>query len=91
MADRTPYERLKDLHAELLATKPADSAAKARLGQLTDDVRRTIDAGPGSSAADAYRGLRQRLSDAAAAFQVSHPELTAEIKGVIDTLATHNL
>lgn len=91
MADRTPHEHLKDLHTELIATKPADSASKARLGQLTDDVRRTIDAGAGSSAADAYRGLRQRLADAAAAFQASHPELTAEIEGVIDTLSTHNL
>ncbi len=91
MADRTPHEHLQDLHAELIATTPADSAAKARLGQLTDDVRRTIDAGTGSSAADAYRGLRQRLADAAAAFQASHPELTAEIEGVIDTLGTHNL
>ena len=91
MPDRTLREHLKNLHTELLATKPADSASEVRLGQLTDDVRRTIDAGPGTSAADAYRGLRQRLADAAAAFQASHPELTAEIEGVIDTLSTHNL
>lgn len=91
MPERTPHEHLKDLHTELLATKPADSASEVRLGQLTADVRRTIDAGPGTSAADAYRGLRQRLADAAAAFQASHPELTAEIEGVLDTLSTHNL
>jgi len=91
MPDRTPREHLKDLHTELIATKPADSASKARLGQLADDVRHTIDAGSGSSAAEAYRGLRQRLADAAAAFQASHPELTAEIEGVIDTLSAHNL
>jgi uncharacterized membrane protein len=91
MSDRTLHEHLTDLHAKLLATKPADTAAKARLGQLSDDVRRTIDAATTSSAADAYRGLRQRLAEAAAGFQISHPQLTAEIEGAIDTLSTHNL
>jgi hypothetical protein len=91
MPDRTPHEHLKALHSELIATKTTDSASKARLGQLADDVRRTIDAGTTTSAADAYRGLRQRLAAAAAAYQVSHPELTAEIEGVLDTLSTHNL
>ena len=93
MPDRTPQDHLKDLHTELMATTPVDSAAKARLGELVGDVRRTIDAGAGipSAAKRAYRGLRQRLADAAAAFQASHPELTAEIEGVIDTLSTHNL
>jgi Domain of unknown function (DUF4404) len=91
MPSRTPQEHLKDLHTELVATKPADSASQAALGQLTEDVRRTIDAGTTMSATDAYRGLRQRLADAAAAFQASHPELTAEIEGVLDTLSTHNL
>ena len=91
MPSRTPQEHLKDLHTELVATNPADSASKARLGQLTEDVRRTIDAGTTMSATDAYRGLRQRLADAAAAFQGAHPELTAEIEGVLDTLSTHNL
>jgi uncharacterized protein DUF4404 len=91
MPDRTPQEHLKDLHTELKATTPVDSASKARLSELTDDVRRTIDAGTEVSAADAYRGLRQRLADAAAAFQASHPKLSAELEGVIDTLSTHNL
>jgi hypothetical protein len=91
MSDRTPREHLKDLHAELMATKPADSAAKARLGQLADHVRRTIDADAGSPAIDAYRGLRERLAEAAAGFQISHPELTREIESALDTLSTHNL
>ena len=91
MPDRTPHEHLKALHTELMATTPADDSAKARLAQLTDDVRRTIDAGPGTSAADAFRGLRQRLADAAAGLQASHPKVTSEIESLLDTLATHNL
>ena len=41
MADRTPHQHLEHLHTKLLATQPKDEASRARLGQLTDDVRRT--------------------------------------------------
>jgi hypothetical protein len=90
MPDRTPHEHLKDLHAELLATQGRDDATTAELGQLADEVRRVLDR-PLPSAEDAYRTLRVRLADAAAAFQGSHPKLTATIEEVVDTLGAHNL
>jgi hypothetical protein len=91
MADRTPHQHLEHLHAKLVATTPKDQASRARLGQLTDDVRRTLDEGDSSSTVSAFRALRDRLADAAVAFQVSHPEVSTELESAIDTLSDHNL
>jgi hypothetical protein len=91
MADRTPHQHLEHLHAKLLATKPNDEASRVRLGQVTDDLRRTLDEGDTSSTVRAFRALRDRLADAAVAFQVSHPEVTTELESAIDTLGDHNL
>jgi phage shock protein A len=91
MADRTPHQHLEDLHAKLLATTPKDQASRVRLEQVSGDVRRTLDEGDSSSTVKAFRALRDRLAEAAVAFQVSHPEVTTELEGAIDTLSDHNL
>jgi hypothetical protein len=90
MPDRTPHQHLKDLHAELLATQAADDATQEELTQLAGEVRRVLDR-PLPSAEEAYRTLRVRLAGAAAAFEGSHPKLTATIEDVVDTLGAHNL
>ena len=76
---------LEHLHAELGRAGALDDATRERLQALQSDVRRALERPPGESR------LRERLEDAIAEFEASHPELARRLATVIDTLAFYNL
>ena len=76
---------LEQLHAELGRAGALDPATRGRLEALQEDVRRALDRAGGEPP------LRERLEDAIAEFEASHPELARRLATVIDTLAFYNL
>jgi hypothetical protein len=91
MTKRNLHELMTDVHNELLAAGSADAATRDRLQHLADDIRATVERASKLPAADEYRGLRDRLAQAAVGFEVSHPKVTSTLENLIDTLGEHNL
>jgi Domain of unknown function (DUF4404) len=91
MTQRTLHERLSDLHAELLAARSADPATQDHLQHLADHIGTVIERRPQSPTAEAYGGLQARLTQAAVAFETSHPQLSKTLETLIDTLGQHTL
>ncbi len=90
MDQRHLRELLTELHRELAAAGSIDGKNQALLQRLAEDIR-AIAQTEKADAAEPYQGLRARLVDAAAAFEVTHPRLSKTMENVIDTLAMYNL
>ena len=93
MHERDLHAQLTDIHHKLQEpAPPVEGETKALLDRLSADLHPIIEAGPGGPIAGGKAaGLRERLNDAMAAVEVSHPELAAAIERVADTLAFYNL
>lgn len=93
MSDRDLHAQLTDLHHKLTnAAPPVDGDTKSVLDRLSAEIHPIIESGPGGPIAGGKAaGLRERLNDAMAAVEVSHPELARAIERVADTLAFYNL
>lgn len=93
MPPRDLHSQLTDLHHKLQSpAPPVDGDTKAALDRLSADIHPIIEAGPGGPIAGGKAaGLRERLNDAMAAVEVSHPDLARAIERVADTLAFYNL
>ena len=85
MNERTVRE-LKELHAELVRTGSLSEDDRKLVKQLQDDIQELLARSehvPGQG----YHSLLERLQDATQRFEVSHPELTAVIGRVADSLS----
>lgn len=76
-------QTLEQLHAELENTPVVDDESRELLQHLRDDIQAVLKEPTASSRAS----LRERLDVAAEHFEDSHPDLTMNIKQVIDHLA----
>ena len=85
MNERTVRE-LKELHAELLRTGSLSKDDRRLVKQLQDDIQELL-ARSENASGQGYRSLLERLQDATERFEVSHPELTAVIGRVADSLS----
>jgi hypothetical protein len=85
------HQRLSQLHAELVATKPVDAETRDRLEVLARDIRAVLDAEPKPASVEPYQAMGARLKEAVASFEASHPQLSKTIENVIETLSLYNL
>lgn len=77
--------QLEQLHAELAQVESLDSADAEMLRRLAVDIQEILEREENQP--DHYTGLGERLQDAAARLEVSHPRATEVMRQVIDQLA----
>ncbi|HEY5218181.1 MAG TPA: DUF4404 family protein [Gemmatimonadaceae bacterium] len=92
MTERDLHALLAELHRSLRDVTAVDAETKAQLERLAADIRPIAEAGPaGPIAGGTASGLRERLEEAMAAVELSHPQLARTIERVADGLAFYNL
>ena len=79
-------ERLQELHEELGRAESVDEETRSLLRSLAEDTRHLLEhEEPAGS--ERHRSLNERLSEAAARFEGTHPELAYVMARVVDTLS----
>jgi len=76
---------LEQLHAELKQIRAVNEADRELLGKLARDVQEILDQGDTNT--PAASGLGERLREAIARMESSHPKITLLMREVIDQLA----
>ncbi len=84
MPERDLRDILTELHEQLEQATELDEDTRAALRGTAEEIRSTIE---GAGAEQIESGLRERLSDALARFEGSHPRLTESVKRLVDQLA----
>jgi hypothetical protein len=79
---RTLLERLEQLQSELSASTPLSRSERERLQKLISDVRAHADV-----ECDEPQTLVDRLQEATAQFEQTHPRLTLAIGAVAEALS----
>jgi len=85
------HKRLTELHGQLTSARPVDAANRRLLEQLAGDIHLIMTRAPNAVEREQYGTLRERLVNAAAALEVSHPSVAKAVEGIVDTLAFFNL
>ncbi|MGI9166089.1 MAG: DUF4404 family protein [Pyrinomonadaceae bacterium] len=78
-------EQLEQLHAELAQVKTLDITEAEMLQHLADDIQEVLDRE--ENQARHYSGLGERLKEAVARLEASHPQATERMRQAIDQLA----
>lgn len=78
-------DRLEQLGAELKQTKSLDDNERAVLMRLARDVQEVLE--QGDDHRQKYDGLGERLREAVAQLEASHPRTTLLMRQVIDQLS----
>lgn len=76
---------LEQLHAELQQTKTLDPQQREKLQTLANDIHEVLSRDEGEAQHDT--GLGERLNDAVAQLEASHPRITLLLRQTIDSLA----
>lgn len=79
------HDKLKDLHTELQRVNSLDENERKTLERLARDIQEILDKGHDST--HSYGGLGERLKDAVAQLEASHPQATMSMREVIDQIA----
>lgn len=79
------HEQLEQLHAQLALVENLDSTEAEMLEHLASDIREILERE--DNHARHYTGLGERLKEAVARLEVSHPRATEAMREVIDQLA----
>jgi len=79
------HRQLEQLHAELAQAETLDSTDAEMLRHLASDIREILERK--ENQAQHYGGLGDRLKEAAARLEASHPRATEVMRQVIDQLA----
>ncbi len=85
MNNQPIQSQLEKLHAELQETVSPDKSERELLERLALDIRNILE--KGSDSPQQYIGLGERLKDAIAELEASHPRATLSMRQVIDQLA----
>lgn len=85
MDEQALYRELKQLHAELQTVDTVDTTDREMLRKLETDIQRIL--GQKEIEPDHYRSLSERLREAVAQVEASHPRATMLMRQVIDQLA----
>lgn len=79
------HEKLQQLHTELNRVESSDSNQREILQKVATDIEEMLlESG---ETKEHYLGLGERLKEAVAQLEASHPEATLRIRQVIDELA----
>lgn len=79
------HEKLERLHAQLTRAESSDSNQREILQQVVTDIQKMLVRQEETT--EQYRGLGERLKEAVAQLEASHPEATLRMRQVIDQLA----
>ena len=79
-------ERLKELHTELQKTASVDDETRELLEGLMEDTRHLMEH-EGEELTERHHSLNERLLEALARFESTHPDLAYVMARVIDTLS----
>jgi uncharacterized membrane protein len=82
----TLREKLERLHAELQRTESVDDETKGLLESLREDTRHLLEH-EDEEFTERHATFNDRLSEAVAQFEGTHPELAYVMAKVIDTLS----
>ena len=85
MNNETLRELLERLHGELNQTETVDEHQRELLKALENDIQELL--GREQIQPYHYRGLGERLSQAVAQLEASHPQVTLLMRRAIDSLA----
>jgi hypothetical protein len=85
MIDRELHRRLEQLHEELRRADAPDEEERELFRSLSEEIGALLSHDERHE--QQYRGLVERLRDAAARLEASHPRATLLMRGVIDSLA----
>ncbi|HET7631359.1 MAG TPA: DUF4404 family protein [Gemmatimonadaceae bacterium] len=92
MTERDLHALLTELHHRLSNVESVGPETHALLERLAADLTPIVESGPGGPIAGGRAsGLRERLAEALAAVEMSHPQLARAISRVVDALAFYNL
>ena len=80
-------ETLDKLHAELAQAKELEPETMARLRTLAAELRRLVGSEVAPVAKD-IAPIKQRLDETLVDVEVNHPQLTAVLEAIANTLAT---
>jgi hypothetical protein len=78
-------EQLEHLHGELSQTETVDARQRELLKTLENDIQELL--GREQNQPHHYRGLGERLNEAVAQLEASHPQVTLLMRRAIDSLA----
>lgn len=84
--DQGLRDRLEQLHAELQRTESVDEETRALLNSLMEDTRHLMEH-EGEELTERHHTLNERLTEALARFEGTHPDLAYVMARVIDTLS----
>jgi hypothetical protein len=79
------HEKLERLRAELNRVETSDSNQREILQKVANDIQEML--APQEEMPEHYGGLGERLKEAVAQLEASHPEATLRMRQVIDQLA----
>ncbi len=79
------HEKLEQLHAELNQVESPNSNQREILQKVASDIQDLL--ARREEGAEHYGGLGERLKEAVAQLEASHPEATLRIRQLIDQLA----
>ena len=79
------HEQLEQLHSELAQVENVDSTEAEMLKHLAGDIQEILERE--ENQARHYTGLGERLKEAVARLEASHPRATETMRQVIDQLA----
>ena len=85
MNTETLREQLEQLHGELSQTETVDARQRELLKTLEDDIQELL--GREQNQPHHYQGLGERLGEAVAHLEASHPQVTLLMRRAIDSLA----
>jgi hypothetical protein len=83
-------QTLSELHAELRAAKTVDPATRKMLQESLEEIQQALaeaDAAPGDTAVATPHGVADRLREATAKFEATHPTLAGLLERLIDLMA----
>jgi predicted nucleic acid-binding Zn-ribbon protein len=77
--------KLKDLHTELMQVESLDDSERVTLESLVRDIQDILEKDHDETRS--YSGLGDRLKDAVAQLEASHPRATISMREVIDQIS----
>ncbi len=84
--DNKSRELLQHLHDEINSIEKVDQQGSEMLKHIDNDIRELLERS-GDKSLEVHPSVLKRLDDAICHFEVSHPELTALIAKVMDSLS----
>jgi hypothetical protein len=87
MNNNNSRDLLQQLHDEINKIQKVDDKGSELLKDIDGDIRDLLERS-GEAPLEVHPSIIQRLDDAICQFEVSHPELTALISKLVDSLTT---